>query len=120
VTSLRRGSQHTASLSGATVAAALALRSSWFGVGVLSLQPPAPNPAVAPGSRVVLSGLVRGVRGVVVQKRSSGTLWKRVRAVVPGAFHFTVKPKVTTVYRLATARDAAGSVRIRVDAATVK
>src|SRR5262249_58977229 len=95
----------------------------WFGVGFLSLQPRSPNPAVAPRTRVVLQGVVRGVRGVVVQKRSSGTQWKRLRAIVPaastGAFHFAVKPKVTTQYRLATAADAAASVRIRVQTANV-
>ena len=69
---------------------------------------------------VTLSGVVRGVPGVVVQKRSSGTAWKRLRAIAPGPFSFSVKPKVTTQYRLATAQDAAASVRIRVGAATVK
>lgn len=120
LTSFRRGSQRTASASGAAAAAALGLRSSWFSVGVLSLQPPTPNPVVAPSTRVTLSGVVRGVRGVVVQKRSGGTAWKRVRAIAAGPFRFTVKPKVTTQYRLATAQDAAASVRIRVGAATVK
>jgi stage II sporulation protein D len=120
LTSLQRGSQRTASVGGAAAASALGLRSSWFSVGVLSLQPPTPNPAVAPRTRVTLSGVVRGVPGVVVQKRSSGTAWKRLRAIAPGPFSFSVKPKVTTQYRLATARDAAASVRIRVDAATVK
>jgi hypothetical protein len=120
VTSLRRGSQRTTPVAGAATAAALGLRSSWFSVGVLSLQPPVPNPAVAPGTRVTLSGVVRGVRGVVVQKRSSGTAWKRLRAIAPGPFRFTVKPRATTRYRLATAQDAAASVRIRVAAATVK
>jgi hypothetical protein len=121
LTSLWRGSQRTASVGGAATASALGLRSSWFSVGVLSLQPPSPNPAVAPGTRVRLSGVVRGVRGVVVQRRSSGgTSWKRLRAVASGPFHFTVKPKVTTQYRLATAQDAAAFVRIRVGAGTVK
>ena len=120
LTSLRLGSQRTASFGGATAAAALGLRSSWFSVGVLSLQAPTPNPAVAPRTRVTLSGVVRGVRGVVVQKRSSGNTWKRMRAIEAGAFRFTVKPKVTTWYRLASAQDAAASVRIRVDTATVK
>ena len=46
VTSLSRGQQLTATLGGATVASALGLRSTWFSVGVLSLQPPSPNPAV--------------------------------------------------------------------------
>ena len=75
---------------------------------------------MAPGTRVTLSGVVRGVAGVVVQKRSGGTAWKRLRALEAGVFRFTVKPKATTQYRLATAQDAAASVRIRVDAATVK
>jgi stage II sporulation protein D len=124
LTSLSRGTQHTSSVGGPATASALALRSTWFGVGVLSLQPPSPNPAVAAGTRVTLSGVVRGVRDVVVQRRTSGTPWKRLRSIVPapktGAFHFAVKPKVTTDYRLATPNDAAASVRIRVQAATVK
>lgn len=123
LTSLRRGAEHTSSVRGASVASALALRSTWFGVGVLSLQPPAPNPAVAPGTRVVLTGVVRGLHGVVVQARTGGKPWKRLRSIVPaagtGAFHFSVKPRATTRYRLATAQDAAAAVRIRVKAATL-
>jgi stage II sporulation protein D len=120
LTSFRHGALRTGSVGGPAAVAALGLRSSWFSVGVLSLQPPAPNPAVAPRTRVALSGVVRGVRGVVVQKRSAGTAWKRLRALAPGAFRFTVRPRLTTWYRLATADEAAASVRIRVDAATVK
>ena len=121
VTSLSRGSQLTATTGGAAVASALGLRSSWFSVGVLSLQPPSPNPAVAPGTRVTLTGVARGVRGVVLQRSTAGTPWTQFRTVVKtGAFHFSVKPKLTTQYRLATTNDAAASVRIRVQAATVK
>jgi stage II sporulation protein D len=121
VTSLSRGSQLTATAGGGAVASALGLRSSWFSVGVLSLQPPSPNPAVAPGTRVTLTGVVRGVRGVVLQRSTAGTPWTQFRTVVKtGAFHFSVKPKLTTQYRLATTNDAAASVRIRVQAATVK
>jgi stage II sporulation protein D len=120
LTSLQRGTERVSSVRGATAASALGLRSSWFSVGVLSLQPPAPNPAVAPSTTVTLSGVVRGVRGVVVQKSSGGSPWKRLRAVDSGTFQLAVKPKVTTLYRLATAQFAAAPVRIRVDAATVK
>jgi stage II sporulation protein D len=124
LTSLSRGSERNASVGGASVAAALGLRSAWFSVGVLSLQPPVPNPAVAPGTRVRLSGVVRGVRGIVVQRSTKATPWKRLRSIAPdpktGAFRFTVKPKVTTWYRLATAQDAGAYVRIRVHGATVK
>lgn len=118
IASLARGTQSTTSVDGSAVQSALGLRSTWFSVGVLSLQPPAPNPRIAPGTRVRLTGVVRGVRGVVVQERSRGIPWKQLRRIVParktGAFHFAVKPRVTTDYRLATAHDAAAFVRIRV------
>jgi stage II sporulation protein D len=119
VMSVSGATERASSLSGTTTASALALRSTWFSVGVLSLQPPAPNPKIAAGTRVTLSGVVRGIRGVVVQKRSSGRPWQPLRAVVPGAFHFAVKPRVTTQYRLATAHDAAAPVQIRVRSATL-
>jgi len=121
VTSLSRGAQLTATVGGASIASKLGLRSAWFSVGVLSLQPPSPNPAVASGKRVTLTGVVRGVQGVVVERSTAGTPWQQFRAIAKaGAFHFSVKPTVTTKYRLATANDASGSLRIRVSAATVR
>jgi SpoIID/LytB domain protein len=121
VTSLSRGSRLTAAVGGASIASALSLRSTWFSVGVLSLQSPSPNPAVAAGARVTLTGVVRGVRGVVVQRSSAGMPWAHFRSITTtGAFQLSVKPKVTTKYRLETANDAAAPVRIRVQAATVK
>jgi SpoIID/LytB domain protein len=117
VTSLSRGTQLTASAGGAAASGALGLRSSWFSVGVLSLQAPSPNPAVASGKRVTLTGVVRGVRGAVLQRSSLGAPWKQLRVIrTVGAFHFSVKPKITTLYRLATKNDAAAPVRIRVQA----
>jgi stage II sporulation protein D len=121
VTSSSRGTQLTATVGGARIAAALGLRSAWFSVGVLSLRPPSPNPAVARGTRVTLTGVVRAVGGVVVQRSTAGGPWKQFRTVTTtGAFHFSVKPAVTTEYRLSTANDAAASVRIQVKAATVR
>jgi stage II sporulation protein D len=121
VTSLSHGTQLTAGVGGAAIASALGLRSTWFGVGVLSLQPPSPNSAIVPGKRVTLTGLVRGVHGAVLQRSTAGTPWQQFRTISHGGvFHVSVKPKVTTEYRLATATDAAAPVRIRVKAATVK
>jgi hypothetical protein len=124
LTSLWRGAERESAVPGAATASALGLRSSWFSVDVLSLQPPTRSGAVAPGTRVTLSGVVRGVDGVVVQSRTTGTSWARLRSIVPaartGAFHFAVRAKVTTEYRLATAKYAAPLVRIRVQAATVR
>jgi stage II sporulation protein D len=121
VTSLSSNTPLTANVGGATTRSALGLRSTWFSVGVLSLQPPSPNPVVAPGTRVTVSGVVRGASGVVVQRSSGGAAWTPFRSITTtGAFHFSVKPQVTTRYRLATTMDATASVRIRVDAATVR
>jgi hypothetical protein len=121
VTSLSHGSQLTATTGGAAIASALSLRSTWFSVGVLSLQPPSSNPAVAPGTKVVLTGLVRGVQGAVIQRSTARTAWTQFRTVaMTGAFRLTVRPKATTKYRIATENDATGYVRIRVQAATVK
>jgi SpoIID/LytB domain protein len=118
VTSLSHGEQGTTSVSGSAATSAFALRSTWFSVGVLSLQPPSPNVPVASGTRVRLTGVARGVRGLVLQARSLGGSWRPLKSIVPapktGAFHLSVKPKVTTDYRLATAQDAAAYVRIRV------
>ena len=116
--SLSRGAQATTPVGGGAAQSALGLRSTWFSVGVLSLQPPTPHTPAAAGTRVRLSGVVRGVRGVVLQERSSGNPWKQLKSIVPapktGAFHLAVKPAATTDYRLATAHDAAAFVRIRV------
>jgi stage II sporulation protein D len=118
ISSLVRGATVTAPVGGAATQTGLGLRSTWFSIGVLSLQPPAPNPAVASGTRVVLTGVVRGVRDVVVQERTVGTPWREFKSIAPtaqtGAFRLVVKPSVTTDYRLATATDAAAFVRIRV------
>jgi hypothetical protein len=118
ITSLSHGRTVTAPVAGAAAQAGLGLRSTWFSIGVLSLQAPAPNPPVASGTRVVLTGVVRGVRGVVVQQRTLGTPWKPFKSIAPtaktGAFRLVVRPSATTDYRLATTGDAAAFVRIRV------
>jgi hypothetical protein len=118
LTALARGSQSTTGVAGGLTASALGLRSTWFSVGVLSLQPPSPNPSVAPGARVLLSGVVRGVKGAVVQQRSAGMPWTQFKTIAPtaksGAFRLVVRPRATTDYRLATTRAAAAYVRIRV------
>jgi len=117
LTSLVRGTQNLSSVGGAAARSALGLRSTWFSVAVLSLVPPSPNKGVPSGTRLKLSGVVRGLRGVVVQERTPGNPWQQLKTVAPSAFHLSVRPKVTTDYRLATAQDAGAFVRIRVLAA---
>jgi stage II sporulation protein D len=96
---------------------ALGLRSTWFDVGVLSLTRPAPARAVEYGTQVVLDGLARGVAGVALEQRPTGTSWQAVGPVAAdaaGTVALTQKPSVTTDYRLATASVAAAPVRVAV------
>jgi stage II sporulation protein D len=119
VTTQAHGSQSDVSATGTAVAVALNLRSLWFSVGVLSLLPPVPNVAVGPGTKVTLGGIVRGVKGVVLQQRKPGRDWTALGPVTPdpttGAFSIDVTPTVTTDYRLATATAAAAPIEIRVN-----
>jgi stage II sporulation protein D len=119
LTSLVSGGESETAVSGSSTAARLDLRSTWFSVGVLSLQPPVPNPAVTAGTTVTLTGVVRGAKNVVLQERSPGGAWTQLQTVTPepgtGEISIDVTPTATTDYRLATSADAAAYVRIRVN-----
>jgi stage II sporulation protein D len=106
--------QSDASFTGPTIAADLDLRSSWFSVTVLSLQPPSPNVTVSPGTTVTLGGVVRGVKSVYLQQRPNGGVWTNLATLPAGNISVDVAPTVTTHYRLATGADAAAPIRINV------
>jgi stage II sporulation protein D len=92
----------------------LAVRSTWFSVGVLSLSAPA-NPVIY-GSRGRLTGVARGLTDAVLQQLD-GSAWKEVATVKPdadGTVTVTIKPPVTTRYRLATGKVTAAAVRVPV------
>jgi len=92
----------------------LGLRSTWFTVGVLSLNPPAAP--VTYGSAARLTGLARGISPVMLQQRFTGG-WQDVGEVSggkDGTLAVAVKPTVTTDYRLATGTAAAGAARVAV------
>jgi stage II sporulation protein D len=95
---------------------ALDLRSTWFSVRVLSLDPPLRR---ALASRPVrLTGFVRGLGGVRLEQQSRGGAWRRVQPIrtrADGRFTVTVRPRATTSYRLATpfAAGAAVTVKLR-------
>jgi SpoIID/LytB domain protein len=114
VTSLSHGEQGTISVSGSAATSAFALRSTWFSVGVLSLQPPSPNVPVASGTRVRLTGVARRPRPRPAGAEPRWVVAAAPSIVPPKTVHSPfIKPKVTTDYRLATAQDAAAYVRIR-------
>ena len=107
----------------------LGLRSTWFRVGVLTLAPPA-----APleyGGQLKLKGVARGAGAqVTLEQRVSGALWEPAARLKPGAggaVVATIKPLVSTDYRLSTNAGklfgapvrVAVSARVRLSPATV-
>ena len=101
------GSRGEVTVPAADVRRALGLRSTWFHVGVLSLA--APAAPVVYGSALKLTGVVRALSGVSLEHRPAGTGWHRAASVPrakDGSFGKVVRPRSTTLYRL-----AAGKVR---------
>ncbi|HLX20098.1 MAG TPA: SpoIID/LytB domain-containing protein [Gaiellaceae bacterium] len=119
VDTLTAGETSQSLVPGEAAAIELNLRSTWFSVAVLSLTPPQPSVPVASGSTVTLTGVVRGVKNVVLQERSEGGYWTELSTVTPdpttGAISVDVTPTATTDYRLATSAYAAAYVRVQVE-----
>ena len=92
---------------GTDVRRALGLRSTWFHIGTLALAHPA-KPAVF-GSGFGLSGVARGIADVTLEERPAGGSWRGLRTVSGSNFTTSVRPEVTTYYRL-----TAGEARSRV------
>jgi len=93
----------------------LDLRSTWFRIGVLSLARPAG--AAVHGSAVRLSGIARGLPGVTLQQRVSGSVWEpasRIKPANDGTLSVSVKPQAGSEYRLVSGSTASGSLRVAV------
>ncbi|HZC30024.1 MAG TPA: SpoIID/LytB domain-containing protein [Gaiellaceae bacterium] len=101
-----------------TVAGALGLRSTWFGIGVLALQPPPAGTVVTYGASIQLNGTIRGLSGVALEERTGASSpWFSAGAIAPasdGTVQLTETPTVTTDYRLAISTAAVAYVRIKV------
>jgi stage II sporulation protein D len=92
----------------------LELRSTWFTVRVLRLDPPLRRARA--GRPTKLQGFVRGLGRVRLEQQVAGGTWTRVRAVRTrpnGRFTVTVTPRRTTSYRLASAVGAGGAVTLK-------
>ena len=93
---------------------ALDLRSTWFTVRVLNLDPPLER-ALA-NRPLKLAGFVRGLTKVRLEQQVNGGSWTTLRPVrtrPDGRFTITVTPKRTTSYRLATREAAGGAVTVK-------
>jgi SpoIID/LytB domain protein len=108
------GTKGNVTIPGASLRQRLGVRSTWFSVGVLSLS--APTSTVVYGSRAQLTGIARGLPATVLQQLD-GTTWKdlgAVKAAKDGTVAVSIKPPVTTRYRLATGKVNAAPVRVPV------
>lgn len=93
----------------------IGLRSTWFQLGALALDPVA-KPLVY-GSRTSLTGLARGLPGVTLEQRAGSTLWEPggpVAAGADGRFAVPVKPEASTEYRLVSGTVRSARVRLAV------
>jgi stage II sporulation protein D len=108
------GTKGERTLTGAAVRDRLGLRSTWFRLGLLSLA--APERTMVYGSSGRLTGTARGTPRLVLETRSLGGSWKSAGrvSVTNGAVAVTVRPRVTTDYRLNSGGFRSGVVRIAV------
>jgi stage II sporulation protein D len=88
------GDKGELAVSGADVRTALGLRSTWFRVGVLALDP-LPATTVTYGSRVTLTGLGRGLSDLELEERVlPAVAWtpnRAIRAAADGSFSVAIK-----------------------------
>src|SRR5207302_1089484 len=97
------GDQGQVALSGSDARTALSLRSTWFRVGVLALDP-IPRKTVEYGTPVTLTGLGRGLPGLrLEQLPARTTTWQTVGGVTvnaDGTFEVVVKAAAPVQYRV--------------------
>ena len=93
---------------------AFGLRSTWFDVRVLNLDPPTRSALVT--DELKLTGFVRGLTKVRLEQQVNGGTWttvRRIRTRPDGRFTVPVAPRATTSYRLASPVVAGGAVTVR-------
>ena len=93
---------------------ALDLRSTWFNVRVLNLDPPLRRALANQPTK--LTGFVRGLKNVRLQQQVNGTTWRTVKRITTnasGRFAVTVRPRGTTSYRLATPEGAGAAITVK-------
>ena len=97
------GSEGETSLGASDARSRLGLRSTWFRVAALGLDPLA-KPVVY-GGTARLAGLVRGAPAPALERRVGTAAWEQIGSLVPGAggrFTIAVKPVVSADYRVAS------------------
>jgi stage II sporulation protein D len=97
------------------VRSALGLRSTWFRIGVLALDPLSAKP-VAYGTTVTLSGLGRGLTDVKLEQQAFGTtVWTpvaSVKAAPDGSLTIPAKAAAPVSYRLTSGAKPSGIAKL--------
>jgi stage II sporulation protein D len=109
------GSGGESSLPATEVRTRLGLRSTWFRVGALGLDPLAKPIVYGSGAR--LAGIARGVTSPVLEQRTGTLGWVRAGALTPGKggrFTLPIKPQAITEYRVASGGVRSAPVRVLV------
>jgi hypothetical protein len=111
------GTEGDVTVDAAAVRQKLGLRSTWFRVGVLALDP-LPAKAFPYGAVVTLSGLLRGLSDAKLEQRAVGTsAWAAAasaKARVDGSLALAVKAKAPAELRLAGGGIYTAPVTLRV------
>jgi stage II sporulation protein D len=108
-------------LKAADVRARLGLRSTAFRIGVLRVGPPPATPAA--GAAVVVSGLARDVEAPLLEKLGANGAWLPSVKLAPGpdgSFAVTVRPRITSTYRLSADGEPGPALTIVVPAGQPK
>ncbi len=103
------GSKGEVVVPGEVVRTKLGLRSTWFRVGVMTLEPPAAP--VEYGGSAKLTGVARGGAKPTLEQRVSGQVWEPAGRITPkgdGTFAIAVKPLASTDYRIAVSATLVG------------
>ncbi len=109
------GATGEAVVTGSAIRTLLGLRSTWFSVGWLALDPP---PKAAYGVATQLTGVARGAGAVTLEGKAAGGEWQTLAPITPdasGSFGVVVNPQATTQYRLAAGDVRAALVRVPVE-----
>jgi stage II sporulation protein D len=105
----------TVRLSGWDVRIGLGLKSTWFRVDGLSLEPSARR--ITYGQRVRLTGVAGGAERVRLDRRPAGGGWSLLRTLTPdddGSFTSRVRPQVSTAFRARAGKLATAPVLVEV------
>lgn len=97
-------------ITGATLRSLLGLRSTWFTIGTVRLTGAG---SIARGQSRKLHAFARAMPGAKLQKKVGTGAWVSMRAI-QGAVNVTVRPTVTTLYRVFSPSGSTAAVKVRV------